>query len=127
MNKQQGFTLVEVLVAVVILTGTILGLIQTMATNLTTSRDLERLATCTLLAEEEMERLKGLLFHDYDTDITALSEDLGQGYWVTRTVGVLTTDQKQIGLEVGYDTNGNDDLDASEVQVTLNTAYANTN
>ncbi|MFC1762524.1 prepilin-type N-terminal cleavage/methylation domain-containing protein [Planctomycetota bacterium] len=123
-KRNNGFTLIEVLAATVILSGTILGFIRIMGDNLSVSRQTELRLTSTLLAEGEVERIKAALFDDFATDVSAWSTDLGNDYRASRTVTSVSTYLKRIAVEVGYDTDGDSSLDSGEVLLTLTTQYA---
>jgi Tfp pilus assembly protein PilV len=123
-KRRCGFTLVEVISATLILSGTILGFLRIMADNLRITRETERRMTAIVLAEGDMERIKGALHSDFDTNISAWSNDLESGYLASRSVTSQGTYLKEIAIEVGYDTNGNSSLDSDEVLIELNTQYA---
>lgn len=124
-KRSKAFTLVETVTATLILSGTILGFIRIMADNLRVSRETELRMTATLLAEGDMERIKGVLFSDSGfSDIDWSTNVLGGGYLTKSCATTQGTYLKQITVQAGYDTNGNSSLDSGEILVTLNTLYA---
>jgi len=68
---QKGFTLIEVLAAVLILAGSITPVILYSADSMAVSREMEQRVKSTLLAQAEMEKLKNTLRNAFSTDFTA--------------------------------------------------------
>jgi prepilin-type N-terminal cleavage/methylation domain-containing protein len=123
-STNKGFTLVEVLASVLILTGVIVPFIQYAAENLRISLDIERRVKSTLLAEAEMEKIKNVLRKSFQTDITIWSGSLGNNYLAGRTSADSSATLKIIGVSVGYDADSNGSLATDEVMVTFTTQYA---
>lgn len=123
-RKTKGFTFVEVLASVLLITGAVVPLITFSADSLSTSIEIERKVRSMLLAEAEMEKIKNVLRKSFDTDFTAWSGDLGNDYLAERTSSDVSSTLKVIGVSVGYDVNKNGSLDSSEIMVTLTTQYA---
>jgi prepilin-type N-terminal cleavage/methylation domain-containing protein len=122
--KNKGFTLVEVLASVLILSGTIVLLIRYAADNLAVSLDIERRIKSVLLAEGEMERIKNVLRKSFDTDFTTWSNSLEDNYLVSRTSTDVSTTLKIIVVSVGYDADVNGSLETDEIMATMTTQYA---
>ena len=125
--KTKGFTFVEVLASILILTGVITPFILYAADNLAMSMEIERRVKSTLLAEGEMEKIKNVLRKSFETDFTIWPSSLGDSYFADRSsTGVSPTPLtlKIIGVSVGYDTNKNGLLEPDEIMVTLTTQYA---
>ena len=127
--KKNGFTLVEILGSVLLMTVVIVPFITFAANNLTVGMDIERKTRSNLLAEAEIEKIKNTLSKSFETDFTAWSSDLGDSYLVSRTsTDVSDTDTlKIIGVSVGYDDDKNGSLSADEIMTTLVTQYAKRN
>ena len=123
-RKKKGFTFVEVLASVLLLTGVIVPLIQYAADNLTMSLEIERRVKSNLLAEVEMEKIKNVLRKSFDTDFTTWPGTLGNNYLVSRTSTDASSTLKIIGVSVGYDTDKNGSLGTDEIVITLTTQYA---
>jgi len=117
--KAKGFTFVEVLASILILTGVITPFILYAADNLAMSMEIERRVKSTLLAEGEMEKIKS-------TDFTPGLISLGDSYLASRTsTDVSSTLLKIIEVSVGYDADKNGSLGTDEIMITLTTQYAN--
>ena len=123
-RKAKGFTFVEVLASVLLITGAVVPLITFSADSLSTSIEIERKVKSMLLAEGEMEKIKNILRKSFDTNFTAWSGDLGNNYRAVRTSSDVSSTLKVIGVSVGYDANKNSSLDSNEIMVTLTTQYA---
>ncbi len=119
-----GFTLVEILASVLILTVVIVPFITFAADNLAMDLKIRRRIQCQLVMEAEMEKMKDALRKDFDTNLLAWPSDLGDSYHVWRLVWEASDTLLVIGLSGGYDTDKNGALEADEVMVTWNTQYA---
>lgn len=123
-TKTKGFTLVEVLASVLILSGTIVLLIRYAADNLAMSLDIERRIKSVLLAEGEMERIKNVLRKSFETDFTTWSNNLEDNYLVSRSSTDVSTTLKIIVVSVGYDADVDGLLETDEIMATMTTQYA---
>ena len=121
---RMGFTLVEVLAAVLLLSGTIVGFITYAADSIRYAVDAEHAVKSTLLAEQELEKIKNTFRHAYDTDVTAWSTALGNGYLISRSVTTLGALLKRISVSVGHDKDEDSVLDSDEIQITVTTQNA---
>ena len=111
--------------ALVIVTGTVLGFLRIMGENLQVSRETELRTIAMLLAEGEVERIKGA-WYDGFTDVTASNQDLGDGYLANYyspwpSVGTYLN---SLYVQVGYDSDDDGILDSEEILVRLDTQYA---
>ena len=118
-SRQKAFTLVEVLASVFILAGVIVVLILCMADGLFTSWHIEQRAKSALLAECEIEKIKGALAESFETDFTSWPAEVANSYLAVRTADDLSTTLKLIQVSVGYDVNADSVLGADEIMVTL--------
>jgi Tfp pilus assembly protein PilV len=123
--KAKGFTFVEVLASILILTGVITPFILYAADNLTMSLEIERRVKSTLLAEGEIEKIKNILRKSFETDFTSWPSSLGDSYLASRTSTDVSSTLKIIGVSVGYDADKNGSLGTDEIMVTVTTQYAN--
>jgi prepilin-type N-terminal cleavage/methylation domain-containing protein len=122
--KTKGFTLIEVLASVLILAGTITFLISYAADGLVASMETERRIKSTLLAENELEKIKNVLRKSFETDFTIWPNSLGADYFVGRTSTNINSTLKIIEVSVGYDADKNGSLGTDEIMVTFKTQYA---
>ena len=119
-----GFTLVEVLAAVLLLSGTIVGFITYSADSIRYTVDAEHAVKSTLLAEQELEKIKNTFRNAFDTDVTAWSTALGNGYLISRSVTTVSTRLKRVVVSVGFDDDQDSVLDSGEILITLTTQNA---
>ncbi|MCX5632240.1 MAG: prepilin-type N-terminal cleavage/methylation domain-containing protein [Phycisphaerae bacterium] len=122
--KTKGFTLVEVLASILILSGTIVVLVTYTADTMLTSLKTEQMVKSILLAEGEMEKIKNTLRKSFGTDFAVWPVSLGNNYLAARTSTDVSLTLKIIGVSVGYDTNQNGSLGTDEIIVTFITQYA---
>jgi len=122
-NKPRGFTLIEVLGAIIILGTVIVPLIIYMGDALKSNLDVERRVRSTLLAEGEVEKINTALYNSYTTSFTNWPLVLSDNYLVSRTLIDQTANLKRIVVAVGYDTNLDNTLASNEILITLTTLY----
>ena len=124
--RPKGFTLIEVLGALAILAGAVVSIILCGANGLAASRDIEQTVRSTLLAESEIEYIKGVCAKDHTVFWMATTKALGDGYlvrsWLWSQPGRQELRDAQVW--VGYDTDGDGSLDASEIRIWLVTMLA---
>lgn len=125
--KKNGFTLVEILGSVLVMTVVIVPFITFSANNFTVGVDIERKTRSSLLAEAEIEKIKNTLSKSFETVFTAWPTDLGDSFLVTRTSTDVSDTLKRIGVSVGYDDNKNGSLGTDEIMTELVTQYAKRN
>ncbi len=124
--RSKAFTLVEVLGSIVILGVAIVGIILCNADGLTASKNMERRVKSILLAESEMERIKGSLAQDFDQIYNNNYVDLG-GYDLSKnSVENISgrSELKLVTVSIGYDTNSNSSLTSDEIMLTFVTQVA---
>lgn len=118
-SRQKGVTLVEVLASILLLTGCIVPLILCTIDALRTSREIEQRVKSVLLAEREMEKIKGALRQSFETDFTSWPAEIESRYLAERTANEPSSTLKIAQVSVGYDANADGVLAADEIMVTL--------
>jgi prepilin-type N-terminal cleavage/methylation domain-containing protein len=118
-SRQKGFTLVEVLASILLLAGCIIPLILCTVDALQTSREIEQRVKSVLLAEREMEKIKGALRQSFETDFTSWPAEIDSRYLADRTATEASSTLKIAQVSVGYDVNSDSVLAAEEIMVTL--------
>ncbi len=128
-----GFTLVEILASVLVMTVVIVPLMIYGAGNLAMDVEIRQKIKCQMLTEAELERMKERLRISFSEGFTSKSrwptnlkkrDSSYNHYLVDRTVTVVTSTLKMIEISGGYDTDKNDSLGTDETMVTLATQYA---
>ena len=124
--RPNAFTLIEVLGSIVILAGAIVGIILCGADGLAASRQIERKVKSALLAESQMEQIKGSLTSNFNQTWTLSHSNLGDNYFARTSVLLVAgrLELKLVQVSVGYDTSGNGVLTTDEIMVTLVTQVA---
>jgi Tfp pilus assembly protein PilV len=124
--RSKAFTLVEVLGSMVILAGAIVGVILCNADGLAASKNIEQKVKSTLLAESEIEQIKGSLAQDFDQIYNDNHVNLGADYLSKNSVKNISgrPGLRLVRVSVGYDTNSSGDLASSEIMFTLLTQVA---
>ena len=119
-----GFTLVEVLVASMLLTAAMVPILRALTGAHTMDVKIERRMRSLTLADAKLEDIKGRSIYNYSSDFND-SGSYVEGLYVWKVVDTAVSgDLRTILLSVGYDENGNGQLDSSEIQVTLKTLLA---
>ena len=124
--RSKAFTLVEVLGSMVILAGAIVGVILCNADGLAASKNIERKVKSILLAESEIEQIKGSLAQDFDQTYNNKDVGLGKNYFYESLVSNVPgrPGLKLVEISVGHDTNSNGKLSNNEIMFTLVTQVA---
>jgi len=122
---KSGLTLMEVLVASALLGIALVPAFDMVTRGMVLARDVEVRSRAVFLAEREMETALAAAAQNFGTSLAKQSADLGDGYraTVTETVSGLT---KTVGVQVGFDADGNRTLSSGEVLVTFATVVADT-
>jgi len=123
--RRTGLTLMEVLVASALLGVALVPAFDMVTRGMVLARDVEVRSRAVFLAEREMETALAAAGQDFGASLAKQSADLGDGYraTVTETVSGLT---KTVGVQVGFDADGNRTLSSGEVLVTFATVVADT-
>ena len=87
-SDRRGFTIVEVLIAVIVLSVALLGLLGTTAMTIRVLGESDRTVTAAYYATQQLERLEAL-----GCDAVSGGSDTQQGVSLTWTVGGATTDR----------------------------------
>jgi type IV pilus assembly protein PilV len=107
-SDNNGFTLIEFLVAIVIIMVGLLGLLQTVNIGLQYNHENQFRQEATMLADEQISLAKLIPYNDLATDATAVSRKVYNGYAnysVTRTVsevGASSAITKSIDVSISW-------------------------
>lgn len=100
---EKGFTLLEILLAVILLVGGVFALSQAMSRGMLASTDVENTALALNIAQAKMEEIKGTVFANI-TGSGPLPDPNFPNFNVTVTV--TGTDPKQVGATVVWNAPG---------------------
>jgi hypothetical protein len=119
-----GFTLTEAVIASAILIVAMVPILKALTTAHVTGTSVERKTHSLSLAQAKLEEIKARSVYNYSAVFVQSSEALEAGYLCTVTDSGPSTELRTIALSVGYDRDGDNSLEAGEVEVTLNTLLA---
>lgn len=116
-----GFTLIEIVLTIFIMSWGIIAIMQVFPTTLMVSKDTEEMTRATFLAERKMEEVKGRIRHendfanDYNDSPTAFPlPDENYKYTVDDTEVEYPNEVKEIKVTVWHDKNNNDSWEEKE-------------
>lgn len=119
-----GFTLTEAVIASAILIVAMVPILKALTTAHVTGTSIERRTRSLALAQAKLEEIKARSVYNYSAVFVQSSEALEAGYFCTVTDSGPSADLRTIALSVGYDQDGDNSLEAGEIEVTLNTLLA---
>jgi|GEM_PF-608195 len=123
---RNGFTLLEILLTIVILSIALIPLMELLPGALVLDAQMERESKVAFLAQQKLEEVKSKATYDFDQDYsesaTAFpSPDSTFKYTVSDDQG---TEIKEIAVTVWYDKDGDNTVDEDEEGIELNTKVA---
>ncbi|UCG60178.1 MAG: hypothetical protein JSU70_11765 [Phycisphaerales bacterium] len=122
-NRSSGVTLTEVMVASGLLVIALIPILKALGTATHTAVIVERKTRSLALAQAKLEEIKARSVYHYDDSFTENSTSLG-GSYLCKANDDQGPDLRTISVSVGYDLNGDNDLAAGEVELTLTTYVA---
>ena len=120
--NDRGFTLVEMMIALVLFGVGLMALAQTLPNGLSVRDRARRMSVATNLAQEEMERLRGLPFAHADLaggnhiDPTSPIDGAYVRMWTVRD-GTPAPDMKRVTVRVTFPTSGPDSMSTMTTQI----------
>ena len=117
-----GFTLMEVIIASTLLLLTIIPILKALTISEVTARTIEHRTVSLLLAQSKLDRIRMLSVYNYDNSFAESSTSLDGAYLCNVTDTSAGENLRTISVSVGYDLNGDNMLDADEINVAL-TSY----
>lgn len=131
-GTSKGFTLIEIVLAIFIMSLGIIAIMQVFPTTLMVSKDTEEMTRATFLAERKMEEVKGKIRYenDFANDYNESSPtafpppDENYKYTVIDTEDEHPGEVKEIKVTVWHDSNNNNSWDEGENRIILDTKVA---
>ena len=123
-RKADGFTFTEVIVASSLLALAMVPILRALTQAHLGSVIIERRTRCLTLAQTKIDDVKARSIYAWDDDFNADDESLDGAYLGTTNFQNAGTDLKRLTVSVGYDLDGNSQLDAGEIDITLITLVA---
>ena len=124
---EEGFTLVEVLVASMLLTVAMVPILRALAASHTLSRRVEYKTQSLVHAKARLDWIKAESIYNFDNDFTEDSTLIEGRYLVSvvdEDLSPVNADLRQITVFVGCDASNDLNLDTDEIEVGLRTLIA---
>lgn len=127
--KDDGYTLLEVIIAIAVLSIALIPLMEMLPRAFLLDRQLEREAKVAFLAQRKLEEAKSKIIYDFSQDYSETanafpSPDSDYKYIVSDDLG---TEIKEITIDAWYDGDGNGGIGSDEEHIELNTKVAKRN
>lgn len=120
-HSQTGFTLTEVVVAAALLIIAIVPILKALTSAHVTSTIVERKTRSLTLAQTKLDEIRARSIYNYSSTYTESSASLDGPYLCNVADTAVSSDLRTIEVSVGYDLNGNNQLEADEVKISLAT------
>ena len=124
-NHSAGFTLTEVIIASALLIIAIVPILKALTAAHLNSILIERKTASLILAQAELNDIKARSIYGYSSSFSKSDVSLDGLYLCDVSDSGSGSDLRTITVSVGYDLDGNSNLDNSEVKITLSTYLAN--
>jgi Tfp pilus assembly protein PilV len=124
-KKQGGFTIMEVVVAASLLIIAMVPILKALTAVHLNSTLIERKTKSLLLAQAKLDDIKARTIYSYSSSYNQSDAVLETSYLCNVTDTGFGSDIRTMTVSVGFDTDGNNGLDAEEIEVTLTTYIAN--
>ena len=123
-KASRGFTLTEVVVASSLLIVAMVPILRALTAAHLNTTIIERKTRCLSLAQARMDQVKAQSIYNYTDSFAASDEVLEGSYLADVTDSTISSNLREILIEVGFDDDEDSNLDAEEVHVTLDTYLA---
>lgn len=123
-KRYSGVTITEVAVASALLIVAMVPILRALTAAHLNSILIERKTQSLALAQAKLDDIKARSIYTYDTSYTITNVPLSGSYLCNVTDTGFGSDIRTMTVDVGFDSDGNSALDASEVSVTLKTLLA---
>jgi prepilin-type N-terminal cleavage/methylation domain-containing protein len=123
-NRCKGLTLTEVVVASALLLIAMVPILKALTSAHVSAAIIEQKTRSLMLAQAKLEDIKARSIYSYNSSFAETDTSLDGAYLCTVSDSGSASDIRQITVEVGYDLDGSDTLEAQEVDVTLSTLVA---
>jgi prepilin-type N-terminal cleavage/methylation domain-containing protein len=123
-NQAAGFTLTEVVVASTLLAIAIVPILKALTTAHLNTAIIERRTRSLVLAEAKLDEIKARSIYHYGDTFAEADSSLDGSYLGSVEDVSAGSNLRKITVSVGYDLNGNNNLETNEIEVTLATLVA---
>ena len=119
-----GFTITEVVVASALLVIAVVPILKALTIAHVTSSVIERKTRSLMLAEAKLDRIRAHSIYNYSETFAEENTNLGDSYRCTVVDTAINSNLRSITVMVGYNLNGDSQLSADEIGVTLRSYVA---
>jgi len=123
-HAQAGFTMTEVVVASALLIIAIVPILKALTSAHVTNTIIERKSRSLTLAQAKLDEIRARSIYNYSSTFMETSTPLDGSYLCNVKDTSKGTDLREIVISVGYNQNGDSNLDQDEIEVTLATLVA---
>ena len=123
-NRYKGLTLTEVVMASALLLIVMVPILKALTSAQVSSAIIEQKTCSLMLAQAKLDDIKARSIYSYGSSFTEANTSFDGSYLCTVSDSGAASDLRQITVEVGYDLDGSNTLNAQEVDVTLATLVA---
>lgn len=124
LNNPGGFTIIEVVMASVLLIIVLVPILKALTTAHVTTTAIEQKTVSLMLAQAKLDEIKASSIYHYGDDFTESSSSLGGGYLCDVGDASAGDNLRTITVDVGYDLDENGSLETDEVEISLATYLA---
>ena len=124
-KKRPGFTIMEVVVAASLLIIAMVPILKALTAVHLNSTLIERKTKSLLLAQAKLDDIKARTIYSYSSSYDQSDTVLETSYLCNVADTGSGSDIRTMTVSVGFDTDGDNGLDAEEIEVTLMTYIAN--
>ena len=122
--RRKAFSLVEVVVASGLLAIAMVPILRGLTSAHFAAAIIERKTKSLTLAKAEIDEIRARMIYNYNSSYNKNNVSLDGSYLCRVSLNAVTSEMKNVSVDVGFDTNGNGILVNSEVLVSLNTLVA---
>jgi Tfp pilus assembly protein PilV len=123
-KKLAGFTLTEVVIASTLLILAMVPILRALTGAIASSTIIERRTQSLVLAQGKLDDIRARSIYNYNQDFTTSDLSVDGAYLCNVADSTQTSDLRRISVSVGYDKNGSNSLESSEIEVRLSTLLA---
>jgi Tfp pilus assembly protein PilV len=123
-NRFAGFTLTEVVIASALLIIAMVPILKGLTTAHAGTMIIERKSRSLMLGQAKLEEIKARSVYHYSDSFAQSDSSLDGPYLCNIEDSSISTNLRKMTVSVGYDLNGNNILDADEIEVVLATYIA---
>ena len=124
LRKSAGFTLTEVVVASAILIIAIVPILRALTSAHLSTTIIEHRTHSLILAQAKLDEIRARSIYHYSDSFTETDLSIGGPYLCNVDDSFVSANLRTITVSVGYDLNGNNTIEADEIEINLATLVA---